>query len=573
MIIIRIICLFFLTIHMISNVHASEIIAYGFDYPIGNRGYDNSGNKISIDEHIRDLGNDYNVDRNEEYNFYKGIAANNSRSGSSGNFWYNINDTGNFVSDKYTKGVHPGEDWNYGSKGDDAGKPIYAVANGVVKEISKVYSTGADKAGWKIILKHKLPDNSYVYSIYLHVTSSNNTDGEISDNASDFSVSVNDNVDKGDMIARLATDMEYVAEHLHFEIRNKFTSGSDLYKNANKNGYYTNNGSEKTSMTKDQVISAFNKMRSDGIFDPSDFIDDHRDIRFWTGNGSIISHHAINVSNTLNGSRANISDSEYPYGITQDVTMTHVKTQKPVGFFQWQISDSCDRLRIEYNSSNYQDRFADITVGSWHTREYDITFENVPLPFVLGQSNTKFEFNYSGTGWFVVAVALRNNNLSSERISATCTDETPTVYSKELIKGKSTIVDGYKWNGNGSIISRIYKKSSHINYSVQPFGDWPYGAFRDVTQVHKSQYKPIVFFQWMASDICTSLTIDVPTLGCSEKKVKLGVKSWADSSYDTRSVTLPYTIDDENRLWNVIRIAFDNPVSQDARVEAKCNGF
>ncbi|KPA13814.1 secreted protein, partial [Candidatus Magnetomorum sp. HK-1] len=92
--IIRIICLFVLAVNMVSNAHALEAISDGFDYPVGNRGYDNNGNKTSLDEHINDFGNNYNVDRNEEYNFYKGIADNNSRRGSSGSYWFNINDTG-----------------------------------------------------------------------------------------------------------------------------------------------------------------------------------------------------------------------------------------------------------------------------------------------------------------------------------------------------------------------------------------------------------------------------------------------------------------------------------------------
>jgi len=559
---------------LVSNTYGIEPeVAYKFDYPVGNRGYDTLGTKIPLNERISSvgMGSNYNANRNEEYNFNKGYAANNSRAGNgSGSNWFVISDVGNFVNLDFTKGLHSGEDWNYGSAGDDAGQPIYAIADGVIKEISKVYSD-EDKAGWQIIIKHKLPDFSYVYSVCLHVTSANETNGDIVSNESDFTVEEDTRVSRGDMIARLATDMDYFGEHLHFEIRNNNYTGS-LYPNDNGNGYYTDTvGVKRESLTKTQVSTAFDLMRKDGILDPSDFIDDHRDIWFWTGNGSIISHHAENPDNTYGGSRANINDSEYPYGITRDVTATHIKTQKPTGFFQWQIGNDCDRLKIDYTP--YSNEVASITIGTWGTRQNDVTFENVTLPFVLGKDNTNFNFNYDGTGWYVVSVSLRDGVGESNRISATCTDEPATNYSDEVIKGQSVIIDGYKWNGNASIISRIYEGSASINYSTAPFGDWPFGAFKDVTMVHKSQYKPIVFFQWMSSDICQSITLDAPDLSSTEKRVKLGAKSWSNENYSENIVTLPTTINSEGRLWNVIRIAFENPVSKDARVNATCEGF
>ena len=570
------VCLFI----SISSVNAIEpITAYEFDYPIGDRGYDAIGNIRPLNERISSFGSTYNVDRNEEYNFEKGYAANNSRSGTngSGSNWFVISDTGNFVNLKFTKGLHPGEDWNYGSKGDDAGKPIYAIADGVVDKISKVY-TDENKAGWQIIIKHKLPDSSYVYSVYMHLTSANKTNGKIVSKKSNFTIRENTRVDRGVVIARLATDMTFFGEHLHFEIRNNNYSGS-LYPNDNGNGYYSDAvGTKRESLTKSQVLNGFNLMRKDGILDPSDFIDDHRDIWFWTGNGSIISHHAENPNNSFGGSRANTNDNEYPYAITRDVTVSHVKTQKPNGFFQWQVGNNCDRLTIDYDYDpdslvSNQEKFASITVGSWGTRQEDVTFENVSLPFTIGESNTKFTFSRDGSGWYVISVGLRNGVSSSKRILATCTNQSVTSYSKKLVKGQSVIIDGYQWNGNASIISRIFKNSANITQSVAPFGDWPYGAFKDVTFVHKSQYKPVVFFQWMSSDVCKEITIDAPSLSSKEKKVKLGVKDWNDNAYSDKITTLPIVLNSNNRLWSVIRVAFEKPVTKDARINATCKGF
>jgi len=549
-------------------------IAWGFDYPIGNKGYDSIGNKIPIDEHISG-GLNYNQNRNEEYNLGNNIYENNNRSGSSSTTWYNISDVGNFVSVKYTKGLHPGEDWNFKKAGDDAGKPVYAVANGIIKEISKVYSSNENKAGWKIIIEHILPDNSKVYSIYLHVTSANKTDGSIVDNKDDFTFKKDDIVYKGDIIARLATDMIYLPEHLHFEIRNKFTSGKELYKNANSNGYYTYDKKKHTNLTKEQVKKTFKLMKKDGILDPSDFIDDHRDMYPWIGNGSVISYHGENHN-------PNYFDTQYPFGITKDITRTHSQLNnlpnlfKQAGFFQWQVSTNCKNLKIDHSGINNN---VDITIGNWNNRTNDITFKNVQLPFILGENNIGNEL--PNGYWKVIAVTFNNStvNISSNNndvyntLSATCTDEPSTPLnsftSSAMLRNQHIMIGEHQWNGNASIISRIFKSSKYDRNSGTD--DWPYGIFQDVTMVHKNQYKPVVFFQWMSSDICKELEIDAD-LPNDEKYVTLGIKNWASNTYENKKVTLPYTIKKE-RLWSVIKVAFDKPVSKDARVNAYCKDW
>ena len=550
----------------INYSSSSNDIAYGFDYPIGNKGIQN-GYKVAINEKISNFdGNTYNVDRNEEYNLDKNYAANNKRIGSnSGADWYVLSDVGNLVTDEYTKGLHPGEDWNYGTVGDDAGKPVYSVANGKIYKINKVYSD-ENSAGWQIIIKHTLPDRSYVYSVYTHVTSANETDGNIVSNESSFTVSEGDSVKKGDRIARLATGMTYFGEHLHFEIRNGNYTGS-LYPNANGNGYYTDKaGTKRESMTKTQVLSAFKLMRKDGVLDPSDFIDDHREIAPIVGNGSVIAYHGAQRSaSTL------ILDSQYPYGVTKDITVSHKNYVQQSGFFQWQVTGNCKFLKIDHADRK---KIADITVGIWHRRDNDTVFKNVYLPFVLGANNMNASFNYDGNDWYVVSVALRPNASSygsTERISATCLSNGSATNHRNNYDVASNIVmiGEHQWNGNGSIISRIFGSYSDNLYSGSD--SWPYGVFKDVTVVHKNQYKPAVFFQWMSSSKCSSITIDAD-LPSNEKRVRLGTKNWSSQSYVEEETTLPKTLNKE-RLWTVIRVLFEKPVSRDARVNATCTGF
>lgn len=280
---------------------------------------------------------------------------------------------------------------------------------------------------------------------------------------------------------------------------------------------------------------------------------------FWTGNGSIISYHR---------QRANTSDDEYPHGIEKDLTTLHPGS--PVAFFQWQVTKgSCDRLSIFAKSPNDVKR-ADITVGSWDSRSSDRLFENVSLPFVIGEGNTGIAF--PDAGWYVVSVAFKDAVTQFSSLYAECTSQSPSY--QQSVAGKPVLLNGgYKWNGNASIISRLF---SHLyGQNGQNFGgEWPFGVFHDVTKVSPSPEKPVVFFQWMASDMCTSLTIDSPDLGYSEKQVKISSKQWSSSSYDTQSGTLPMTLynSNVNSPWRVIQVAFESPVSKTASVTAKCPG-
>lgn len=527
--------IFFSTIFMMSIALAVETpIAWGFDYPIGNKGYSNN-NQIRINEYLKP----YNKSNNEEYNLGKNIATNNNRYGTNpGNDWYNANDVGNFFGGTGGKGVHPGEDWNYrvtnanlrsdnpdGTpiSADGSGSNVYAIADGVIAEISSV-SSSYDNRGWKIIIRHKLPDGTFVYSIYLHITSSDNNDGRITRDKDDFTFQKDDIVKKGDIIGKIASNLTSgLPSHLHFAIRDKFTSGKDLYHNANKNGYYTHDKMLHKSMTKAQIIKAFSIMKDDGIFDPSDFIDDHRNIYMWIGNGSIISYHGENANQH---SIYDIAlDNQYPYGINKDLTKTHTKIDnverlsKQVGFFQWQPNVNCENIKISHTGINNN---VDITIGDWGTRNGDKTYKNVTLPFILGENN----FKNNGTDWKVIAVAFKNltaYNSSDEKndLKATCTTE-PITSIVSPVTSQKIMIGEHQWNGTASIISRIFK-SSYQNYfdngRYQSYADnWAFGVFHDVTVVHKNQYKPVVFFQWMSSDVCKELVID-STLNSTEKHV------------------------------------------------------
>jgi len=132
---------------------------------------------------------------------------------------------------------HPGEDWNGNAGGDsDLGDPVYAVSNG------EIVATGNYGTGWGniILIQHNLPDGSTVWSNYAHLKDILVSSGMVS---------------KGQQIGTVGKGYndEYSA-HLHFEIRKQYRLPNAWV----------------TGMSQIQV--------QDFYYDPSDFIDSHRQL-------------------------------------------------------------------------------------------------------------------------------------------------------------------------------------------------------------------------------------------------------------------------------------------------------
>jgi len=183
--------------------------------------------------------------------------------------WKNVSDVGNYYSSY--KLLHPAEDWNL-LDGNDTGKEIHAIANGKVVMVETVFRDNTSQ-GYQLIIKHTIEEgNSFkypssdpsiesftyddigntVYSVYLHVTDKDQTNGKIEEPI----IKVDDIVEKGDVIGRIAHTS---LPHLHLEVRDgtEWNETESLYSNASLGyGYY----------------ESFEKMKKDGILDPSDFI-------------------------------------------------------------------------------------------------------------------------------------------------------------------------------------------------------------------------------------------------------------------------------------------------------------
>jgi len=253
---------FYLSVFVFVCTYGQIPISDGFDYPIGNRGFDENGRPVELLEQITE-------ECNNLYHIHPVSNPSRSSDVNHRSAWHNINDVGNYVNPTFT--IHPGEDWNFNSGTSDVGKEVYAVANGKVLHIFSTASTsGPEYLGWTIVLKHELPNGDINYSIYTHVTSYSHTGGNINSNQSDFTISENDIVMRGDPIARVAGGMtSELSPHLHFEMRDqRFNGLLPLWPTST--GYYG------TGNTMIEVQEAYDLMQEDGIIDGSDFIDRNR---------------------------------------------------------------------------------------------------------------------------------------------------------------------------------------------------------------------------------------------------------------------------------------------------------
>ena len=292
----------------------------------------------------------------------------------------------------------------------------------------------------------------------------------------------------------------------------------------------------------------------------------------WIGNGSVMSAYKDNVSNS------NFHD--YPFGITKDMSKLHELTSNNVVFFQWFVnSNSCKRLKIRATTKDGKYSItpkANITVGPWYSRTKDRTFENITLPFVISKENVKYSKWFENQNWIVTAVEFVDGT-ESGNIYAQCTDEVEDIQTGIPIRfGHKVKLDGYTWNGNGSIISGYFKSQLYNNWNNPNVGsnsNWPYGVFKDVSRFSPKHDKQVVFFQWQRSDECSQLKIDIPDAPKSQKNVKLISKKWDESPFVVfeEYVELPYILKNKDKkIWTVVAVYSDESFDKQYKVEASC---
>ncbi len=274
---------------------------------------------------------------------------------------------------------------------------------------------------------------------------------------------------------------------------------------------------------------------------------------FWSGNGSIVSYHAVHQIINLYP-----ADIDTLYGINYDVVWIRPPAAgdygvKPVAYFQWQVnSGTCPKLKIDapprsINSTgcflDSSENHVDITVGTWNNRDYDRTISDVSLPFVidLGQ----FTYATNSGDWWMVQIAFQNPVENKVRLKAMCTNEPGSPGSQTL--SNPVVYEKQKWAGCGSLLSYAFQ-----SIDMDQPGGLPHGSFLDYVYVHPSEENAIGFFQWQyfQNYPCVALDATNTTLTPEQKKANIFIRAWdsqgvnGDSSEEQafENVSLPFKL-------------------------------
>ena len=307
----------------------------------------------------------------------------------------------------------------------------------------------------------------------------------------------------------------------------------------------------------------------------------------WSGNASIITH-AVRATNG-----ECVENNTGCFGLSHDVTRFNpMGDNNPAVFFQWFRSPSHPNIKIAANYNQGPDKViqrVNITYGSWSTRESDITYRNVELPFVIDAGH-----DFPGLTWFTIAVTpassdydwlpIVNGLQKSVRITAEATKEFPThvldasdsllidtphlLGSKE--KGTPIKVDGHTWNGNGSIISFTSNETE---------AKTGFGITKDWANIHaSSELNPVVFFQWeIDGEDGTKLKLRDVDGVTGDMNVTITFGGWSDRENDVtiKDVKLPYMLDPDafdkavnDGRWYVVRVAFSGKPHKSTSIEA-----
>jgi len=261
----------------------------------------------------------------------------------------------------------------------------------------------------------------------------------------------------------------------------------------------------------------------------------------WNGNSSLISF---------------TSDNDTGYGLTVDEGVLHpTSPASPVVFLQWEVDRrDGDRLRISAEGAGP----ATITYGVWNDRSQDRTYRDVTLPFVLDPAADGLSANDGD--YYVVAVAFADAPVSSVAVIAEPTKELGSAVTSR--EASPITVDGFTWNGNGSLISLASDTKTG------------YGLTVDEATIHpSSQDNPAVFFQWEI-DGRDGRRVRIDADGMRTATIRYG--DWSDRSADvTRTVELPYVVDpaadglsNEDGGYFVLMVSFDTKPAQSTSVVA-----
>jgi len=415
---------------------------------------------------------------------------------------------------------------------DDLNTAVYAIADGRVVHIDR--RSDEIKNLSKIYINHMTVEEIAFTAVYAHCKALP-------------TLSENDRVIAGEKIGTITRFGS--PDHLHFGI----------------------NVTENLSLSHWGRLLPGLDAHQTGWRNPVSFLANHRPLAYrFEGCGSLISKD---------------TEDKNCFGCNHDQTMIHPGSgKKSMASFQWQVSDRCKSVKISTNQDDRLSNEVNIRIGHWYTRNNDVFFSNIVLPFVLDTNNTGLPLKTDT--FYTLNIGFDNFVENKTNVYAECTDESgvgidtsshyTNVQNDGLIQTSNTIS---KWTGNASVISQGCA------------GKDTWGCNKDIANIHPvtNGVQPEVYFQWQASKNCRSLRISSGPDQKNQKstpEVEIMVKPWdidpsacldeKNSNCEVIKTRLPYTskgnFAPDNGLYNVISVKFLEHVTQKQSVLAQCPG-
>ncbi|MEK7990247.1 MAG: hypothetical protein VSS52_004520, partial [Thiotrichaceae bacterium] len=137
----------------------------------------------------------------------------------------------------------------------------------------------------------------------------------------------------------------------------------------------------------------------------------------WNGAASVISH---NFRNHFSD-KVSTGSNQWPYGAFKDMTVVSPSGDKPVVFFQWQISPQCQSIEFvaQDKNGNAQNVGTSLIMKPWGNAQPHNQM-SIAFPFTVNYREAGLSSDYGS--WAVVQLAFKQPVSKTTKIYANCTN-------------------------------------------------------------------------------------------------------------------------------------------------------
>ena len=257
----------------------------------------------------------------------------------------------------------------------------------------------------------------------------------------------------------------------------------------------------------------------------------------------------------FNGTGSIVSpDKSQTIGGDQDIVALQ-EGDNSMGSFQWlQLQGYCPNLLIKNDANTNEVDDVLIVRKRWNSDTIESFKTSLPVSIPANITSSK------GYNFDTILIKSLTSLSKRNKIRAICKN-TVTSSSKNTINTPNILTnDGYKWAGNGSIISQELTGNG-------------IGQTEDIAFRYKDK-KSLTIFQWQPSSRCTQLKISGGISGGKSLNGKLSIKKWYSDSYIIKDeeTNFPTVLSDNytNEAFYMIEIKTDKNFVMSKYIYAEC---